>query len=456
MGAPSRGSGIAGRASAGALPPRQRVTFVFALLCFAVASGYSGLFLLSRVTPALFPGQALPVPGLPGIMPFTSPPAASVFNRRINLLIMGIDQRPDGVALEPANTDSLMVASIDPVSRQISLLSIPRDLWVDLALPGGGKTEDRINASWALGVLSGKSASAGAKQLERDLHDNFGIDIDYWVLLDFPGAEKLFDAVGGVDVDIPPELSVPEWYYSDDDVHAVWLSFSPGPQHLDGYHAVAFGRYRTSDSDLYRVKRQQLVLTAALSKVFSLGLLNDPFALWDAYGSLLRTDIPRGKMPGYALLLKQANPHVRTYSLGDPVDGVPTVQGWITPGGADVLLWDSHNVEYWLGQAFRKSLYAAAQVELRNAQGTVDDTPERALGHYLQFKGLSTVELGPDEPPLPDTEIDVFGEDRKELGDDLARWLSLPPAAIRVQPGRAPQLPDVVIRVGQGFRLPAN
>ena len=349
MRAAARPPRLRSRPSRQNLSRTHRLLFVFALFSFGLASVYSATALLTRVYPVLFPGKNLtsvvPLGDLAPKLGISAPSASSVFNRRINLLIMGIDQRPDGAALEPANTDTIMVASIDPVSQQMSLVSIPRDMWVEQTFADGTKTEDRINASWAEGVLQGKSADAGAQQIERDLKNNFGIAIDYWVLLDFRSAEKLFDAVGGVDVTIPPELAVPQWFYSDDDVHGVYLSFPAGPQHLDGYHAVAFGRYLTTDSDLYRVKRQQLVLTAALSRVLSLGLLNDPFALWDAYSSLIKTDIPRGKMPGYALLLKDANANVRTYSLGDPVNGVDTVHGWTTPGGADVLLWDATNVE---------------------------------------------------------------------------------------------------------------
>jgi polyisoprenyl-teichoic acid--peptidoglycan teichoic acid transferase len=438
----------------------HRLLFVMALVTFGAASLYTTTALLNRVYPVLFPGQnlaaVLPLGELAPKLGISAPSANSVFNRRINLLIIGIDQRPDGAALEPANTDTIMVASIDPVSQQMSLLSIPRDMWVDQTFPDGTQTQDRINASWAEGVLRGKSADAGSQQLETDLKDNFGIAIDYWVLLDFKGAEKLFDAVGGVDVNIPPELAVPEWFYSDDDVHGVFLSFAAGPQHVDGYHAVAFGRYRTTDSDLYRVKRQQLVLTAALSKVFSQGLLNDPFALWDAYSSLIKTDIPRGKMPGYGLLLENANANVRTYSLGDPVNGVGTVHGWTTPGGADVLLWDVPNVEYWLAQAFSKSVYVGTHVEVRNANDSSDDTGDIALGHYLEFRGLPSVDIGPDDPVRPDTRVEVFGADRQELGDDIATWLNLSPSSVEVLPRSDPASPDVVVDVGTSFVLPQS
>ena len=453
------------RAAAGLLSGTQRLLFTLALITFGLASIYTSIALLSRVTPALFPGKslldgfsALPMGNLVSKLPVTTPSDQSSFNRRINLLIMGIDQRPDGGVLQPANTDTIMVASIDPASKQMSLLSIPRDMWVTLTYPDGTTDKNRINASWAMGVLQGKTADAGAKQLETDLKNNFGISIDYWMLLDFRSAESLFNDVGGVDVTIPPELAVPSWFYSDDDIHGQWLSFPPGPVHLDGYHAVAFGRYRTTDSDLTRVKRQQLVLTAATSKVLSLGLLNNPFALWDDYNSLVKTDIPRAKMPGYALLIKDANSNVRDYSFGDPVNGVDTVTNWVTPGGADVLTWNPQNIEYWLGQAFTKSIYVGSHVELRAADGSTDNSLEVALGHYFEFKGLSDVALGPNDPVRPDTHIQIIGADngRQELANDMAKWLGLQQSAIQVVPRTDATQPDVIVDVGQDFKLPTE
>src|SRR5204863_8393594 len=116
--------------------------------------------------------------------------------------------------------------------------------------------------------------------------------------------------------------------YSDDDRNGRYVNFPAGKQHLNGYNAVAFGRNR-DPSDTSRILRQQLVLQAAISKAFGLGLLNPtPWPdLWDAYASSIRTDIPKSKMFGYMPLLKDTNGRSSTYSLGEPVNGTPTVWG---------------------------------------------------------------------------------------------------------------------------------
>lgn len=465
------------RARASGISRFQRLLFVLALVTFGLSSTYSSIALLARVTPALFPGKDLTSLGLirplakldAPFVPIKAPSDTSVFNKRINLLVLGVDRRPafgaDGQPLpipddENAGylTDTIMVATIDPVAKTSAVLSFPRDMWIDIHTKDS-TYEDRINTSYGVGVHNGKTVAAGITQLELDMKENFGIDIDHYVILDFKGVEKLVDAVGGVQVDIPYDLSVPNWFYSDDDIHGQWVSFPPGINDLNGYMAVAFGRHREFDSDLKRVKRQQLVLKAALGKVFSLQLLNDPLGLYDAYNSTVRTDIPKAKMPGYALLLKDTNGRLETYSLGDPVNGVPTMNGIITAGGAAVLEWNTENVQYWLNKVFTKAQYSASTVEVQNGYGEGEDGRVRAtaLGHFLAYsKGLPTVYFGPDQPAQPHTTITLYGSDKSSLAKDIASWMGIPESEIITLSKDDPTLPDVIIVIGKDFKVPGG
>jgi len=436
--------------------------FTLALVTFGLASIYTSLSLLTRVTPQLFPGQDLSA-AFGGVLPdfgvigITAPSASSPVNQRINLLIMGVDKRPSYRELDAYLTDSIMVATLDPVGKTVNVISIPRDTLIDIHPPGGGSYKSRINESYGVGESAGHSFDAGAKQLETDLKLNFGIEIDNWVLLDFIGVEKLINAVDGIDVDIPYELSVGQWWYSNDDINAMWLSFPAGPTHLDGYHAVAFGRHRESDSDFVRVKRQQLVVQAAVQKVFARGLLNNPIDLWDAYSSTVKTDLSKAKLVGLAPLVNQTQGRMKTFSIADPVDGKPTLTSYTTEMGAAVQLWDPENVQYWLNQAFSKAAYADSRVEIQNGYGTGGEPRAEALGRYLAYsKGLPGVAIGPDAAEQPDTTITIYGEDRRTLAEDIAKWLGVLPAAIRTQPRTDATLPDVVIVIGQGFKIPGG
>ncbi|MEO6396941.1 MAG: LCP family protein [Tepidiformaceae bacterium] len=440
----------------------ERTLFVIAMLALLVASTYTSLAMLGRVTPMLFPGRNIlnfrigGVEVLSSVAPGVSLPGVNdLQNKRINLLIMGLDRRPSEGDIA-GRTDSLVVASIDPLTKTTNMLSFPRDMWIDIHPANGPIYQDRINGSFAAGVGTGNSPEAGADQVKRDLKANFGIEVTHWVVMDFFAVQKLIDAVGGVDIDIPYELSVGNWYYSDDDKHAQYVSFPAGLQHLDGYHAVAFGRNR-DPSDFARVKRQQVVMTTALAKVFSLGLLNNPLDLYDTYSKLVKTDVPKSKMPGYGLLLKDTGGRTRTYSLGDPVNGIETLEEFVTAGGADVESWNAENVQYWLSQVFTKTAYANSNVEIQNGYGGEEGaTRAAALGRYLAYsKGLPTVYYGPDQPAQPTTTILLYGE-RGQLADDVAKWMNVPKSRVKSLPRDDSSQPDVVIVVGKDFKVPGT
>ncbi|MCC6382090.1 MAG: LCP family protein [Dehalococcoidia bacterium] len=445
----------------------QRFLFVLALLTFALASFYNSVVLLTRVTPALFPGKTFSLPivdsvidTLPDSVRPAVPGAESSFNKRINWLIIGVDKRPGDRDEDAYNTDTLMVATVDPLSKVSSILSFPRDMWIDIHPPQGGSYKGRINASYAAGFLNnGGSFEAGAEQLKTDLKKDFGIEINYWLWLDFKGVEKLIDTLGGIDVDIPHELSVPQWYYSDDDVHARYVSFPPGPQHLDGYNAVAFGRYR-NDSDLYRVKRQQLVLQTAVKKIFSRGLLQnltEVKSLWDAFSATIHTDMSYTKMISILPLMQETNGRMNLFSLGDPVNGAPTVEGYTTPDGASVLTWNAENVQNWLSQAFTKAQYAQSIVEVQNGYGDDGGLRAAALGRYLKYsKGLPTVDVGPDVAAQPTTSIVLFDNGKRDLAKDVAKWLGVPESVVTLQKKETGTEPDVLVIIGRDFKIPGS
>lgn len=452
----------------------QRFLFVFALFTFGIAAMYTSIALLARVTPALFPGTDLtklsiirPLAALDTpFVPIQAPEEGSVFNKRINVLILGVDRRPafgsDGQPLPIPDgdnhgylTDTIMVATIDPVSKSSAVLSFPRDMLIEIHTPQL-TYKDRINTSYGVGVRNGKTVDAGVEQVKLDMKENFGLEITHYMVLDFKGVEQLVDALGGIEVDIPYDLSVSNWYYSDDDANARWISFPSGVNRLTGYMAVAFGRHREYDSDFKRVKRQQLVVKAALSKVFTMNLLNDPLGLWDGYKNTVRTDVPVAKMPGYARLLEATNGQLQAYSIADPVNDVPTLTGYTTEGGAAVQLWDPQNVQYWISQAFTKSTYANASVEIQNGYGEDGSVRTAALGRYLKYsKLLPTVSYGPDQAAQPRTTITLYGGQR-EMAEDIAKWLQIPDAEIISLPKSDTTLPDVVIVIGKDFKLPGG
>ncbi len=451
-----------------------------ALFTFGLASVYTSVAMLARVTPALFPGKSLsnlaiisPLAELNSpFVPIKDGGQNSVFNRRINLLILGVDKRPDGSIQEdgryvsnlagdaPYLTDTVMVATIDPNTGKLNVLSFPRDMLIDIHTPEW-TAQGRINASYGWGIRQRGGVAGGVEQVKVDLRENFGIAIDHYVILDFVGVERMVDTLGGIDVDIPEELAIGPWWYSDDDENPRWIEIWAGPNRLDGYHAVAFGRNRDVGDDFARVKRQQLVMEAALAKALSAGFIVDNparmFAVWDSYNAMVKTDIPRSKFPGYAGLLVSTKGSMETYSLGDEVNGIPTMMEFTTDEGAAVLSWRPENVQYWLNQVFPKTSYAGANIEIQNGYGEDGSVRSAALGNYLAYvKALPTVYYGPDVPPQPNTTITLYGEERRALAEDIARWLNIPPSRIVVLSKFDTSLPDVIVTIGKDFTVPGG
>ena len=165
------------------------------------------------------------------------------------VLVMGVDKRKDDVG----RSDTLMIATIDPRLDQATLLSIPRDTRVKIR----GRGYDKINAAFAYG---------GVRLTESTVENFLGIDIDHYVMIDTNSFVKIIDAIGGVDIDVEKRM-----FYEDpwDDNGGLVIDLYPGEQHMDGKTAVTYVRYRDSEGDIGRVKRQQAFMAACMNKVTS-------------------------------------------------------------------------------------------------------------------------------------------------------------------------------------------
>ena len=165
------------------------------------------------------------------------------------VLIMGVDIRKDDVG----RSDTLMIATIDPRLDQATLLSIPRDTRVKIR----GRGYDKINAAFAYG---------GVRLTESTVENFLGIDIDHYVLINTNSFVKIIDAIGGVNIDVEKRM-----FYEDpwDDNGGLVIDLYPGEQHMDGKTAVTYVRYRDSEGDIGRVKRQQAFMKACMDKVTS-------------------------------------------------------------------------------------------------------------------------------------------------------------------------------------------
>lgn len=203
---------------------------------------------------------------------------------RVNILMLG----RGGAGHEGADlTDTVIVASIDPIQKEAALLSIPRDLYVK---SGGGHT--KINAVFAnaksksLASTSNNTPNrnqladdAGFKAIEDVVVASMGIPIHYHAMVDFEGFKKAIDTVGGVDATISAENTVKETMRLDGRTYV--LNVQQGNQHFDGLRALAYSRsrYTSARGDFSRSERQRLILVALKNKVFSLGTFGNPLKI---------------------------------------------------------------------------------------------------------------------------------------------------------------------------------
>jgi LCP family protein required for cell wall assembly len=174
-----------------------------------------------------------------------------------SILILGVDSR--GQEGWQARADSIMLAGIRPRFLQVGLLSIPRDL--SLNVPGYGM--QRVNVTHVLGEMEGPGG--GPELMRAALAENFGVTVDRYVRLDFDGFVALIDAVGGVTIDVEQPLI--DYNYPTEDFAVTTVEFAAGQQHMDGARALIYARTRYADDDYQRTRRQQQVVTALLGKL---------------------------------------------------------------------------------------------------------------------------------------------------------------------------------------------
>ncbi len=237
-------------------------------------------------------------------------PQIPTSSQPITALMIGSDHRSDGATGENGLSDTLMLARLDPKHHVISLLSIPRDLWV----PSLGA---KINSAYSNG---GDNASLQAVEEVTGLKPNYLINVD------FAGFQRLVDTLGGIYVNVdqyyynPPELSQSTGFSA--------IDIKPGYQRLKGADALAFSRYRHTDDDFHRQARQQMFLRAfqarASDRFHGISVTDIPFIndLLGAISDSVTIVGPGGKAPSPRTLLSfaatayKARGHVVSIHLG--------------------------------------------------------------------------------------------------------------------------------------------
>jgi LCP family protein required for cell wall assembly len=199
---------------------------------------------------------------IPRPMPLIEQPESVV-----NIVVIGTDSRAN---MGIARSDTLMIASLDKASGQVTLLSIPRDLYVYIP----GWRVDRINTADVYGRED---------LVKTTILYNFGLRTDHFIRVGFSGFIETVNMLGGIDVHVTRSLS--------DSCGGRQYNYTPGVYHMDGFTALCYVRMRYSTSDFDRLRREQEVIEAIFAKTFSLYGLTKVPQLFANFGNLVQTDI---------------------------------------------------------------------------------------------------------------------------------------------------------------------
>ncbi len=203
---------------------------------------------------------------------------------RVTILVMGLDYRDYEASDGPPRTDTMILLTIDPLTKTAGMLNVPRDLWVSIP----GFEYGRINTAYPLGIAYDIPGGGPALAMQT-VESLLGVPINYYAIIDFYAFEQFIDELGGINVAVPTEISV------DPIGKANTVVLKPGNYLLDGPTALAYARARHTDGgDFDRAVRQQQVILAIRDRAVELGpaqLLARAPAIYNELAAGIHTDL---------------------------------------------------------------------------------------------------------------------------------------------------------------------
>ena len=267
--------------------------FLFLLfgLIILVGAGIAYLYMQTN--------EAIEQVGLPDAEVEKIPVSESVKQKPVAILLMGLDTRSGGGGL---NTDVMMVAAFDPVTKSATVVTIPRDTKVDVEGYRARKANQFYADFYSVALKEdanrdkSKAELAGMSDAREAIGKLFGINISYSAVINFQGFVDVVDALGGVKVNVDKRMKYTDSHDGTD------IDLQKGEQTLYGKDALDFVRYRQSNdgtnmsSDFERNERQAQVIGALTDNLKSLGTLTKLDSLFDAVGNNMKMDMPSSEI----------------------------------------------------------------------------------------------------------------------------------------------------------------
>ena len=409
---------------------------------------------LPAAPPAAGASTGLTDPEAP-LQPVSGPtPAPWDGASRVTILIMGLDYRDWQAGEGPPRTDTMILLTIDPVNQTAGMLSIPRDLWVNIP---GGFDYGKINTAYQLGEAY-KFPGGGPGLAMATVEELLGVPIDFYAQIDFNAFVQFIDEIGGVKVDVPEKISID--LLGDNNTKTL----QPGVQTLPGEWALAYARARhTEGGDFDRAQRQQQVIMAIRNRIIQFDMLptliqKSP-ALYQELSSGVHTNLSLDQAIKLAWLAQQ----IPEDQIKRAVIGEEQVSFQTSPDGLDILKPLPDKIRLLRDQIFTEtgpaspaatSMSVADLVKAEDARVSVLNgtyTPGLAAStqEYLKSQGINVTQAGNAQKATPYTEI-TFYTGKPYTVKYLVDMMKIDP--IRIHHFNDPTSPvDIEITVGDDW-----
>ena len=424
--------------------------------CGTVLAGLGG--------PAVSEGDGTAVPGVESLPPAISVPDSDLppawdGASRITVLIIGLDYR-DYLANEGApRSDTMILLTIDPLTKTAGMLSIPRDMWVNI--PGFGYS--RINTAYSSG--EGSKLPGGGPELARKTVEQFiGVPVDYYAQIDFNTFVEFIDLIGGVDLYNDEELRLDRIGSGKDKIRLTCC----GMRHLQGEAALAYARYRKGDEgDIGRAKRQQKLILAIRDKILSPEnfpvLLGQAPQFYNEFSAGIKTNMPFDLAIQLGVLAKDIPVESIKHGV---IDYTMVTLDNVILGGQDASIMKPmpDQIRVLRDEVFTSSgalsplaaqndlttLMQADQARVSIVNGSFSPGLDSSTGAFLQAQGVAVVGIGTADRAYDRTTIVLHSGKLYALKYFQSLFGVTESAQIVIQPDPASQV-DIEIILGNDW-----
>lgn len=370
---------------------------------------------------------------------------------RITVLLLGVDERSQWDELA-WRTDTIMILTLDPVTLKAGVLSIPRDLWVEIPTFG----YNRINTAHYNGDIydyPGGGPALATLTVER----NLGIHIDYYVRINFEAFITFVDEIGGIDIEVPETIDDPE--YPDNNYGYDPLYIEAGTHHFYGDMALKYARTRhVGNGDFDRARRQQQVIQAVLERVrrpeVLAQLITKAPELYQKIESSVATNFKFDQALALAGLAQDMDRENVRFAV---IDESSTLF-WETPQGWQVLvpvhdrIRERRDFIFWIGPTVETNGAVEENATILVLNGTQTEGLAYATAQYLQANQVLASYDNADRQDYESSLI-ILNRSMPKTAQHLLALLKLPDSAL-VQGDNPTAEYDIVVILGRDYAEP--